>query len=161
NVVAAAAAARMVGRLHDTNAAPKLSKMLSAKSPQLRLAAAEAIGHCGGESVLATLEDALAGETDAFLEHALTFALYRLTTTATLTAALGYPSTKVQRAALLLLDQAPFQAAGAPAVVARLNSPDPFLRDTARWVLLRHREWGEAGAAFLRALLKAPQPSEA
>jgi putative heme-binding domain-containing protein len=77
-----------------------------------------------------------------------------------LTDALENPSPKVQRAALLLLDQAPFQATSAPAVVARLNSQDQELRAAARWVLLRHREWGEAGASFLRSLLELPNPSE-
>jgi putative heme-binding domain-containing protein len=98
----------------------------------------------------------LAEASDAFLEHALTFALHRLANTAALLSALDHPNPKVQRAALLLLDQAPFQAIPAPGVVSRLDAGDPSLRDTARWVLLRHREWGEAGAAFLHQLLQQP-----
>jgi putative membrane-bound dehydrogenase-like protein len=161
NATVTAAAARMVGRLHDTNAAPGLLRLLSAKNPALRLAAAEAIAYCGTNSAVPVVEAALGGDTDAFLEHALTFALYHLATTSDLTRALGDPQPKVQRAAMLLLDQAPFSASTAPVVVKGLHSEDPALRDTARWVLLRHPEWGNAGAACLRSLLANPHPTDA
>lgn len=161
NSTVAAAAARMLGRLHNTNAEPSLLRRLQAESPALRLAAAEAVAHCGTGRALPVVEAALAGEADAFLEHALIFALYRLATAADLTRALDHPNAKVQRAALLLLEQAPFLASTVPAVVKRLDSEDPALRDTARWVLLRHREWGEAGAACLQSLLANSNPTDA
>jgi len=151
----------MLGRLADTNAAPALTGLLRSSDPALRLAAAEAIPHCGGPASLPAVREALAGETDAFLEHALTFALYRLASAATLISALDDSSPKVQRAALLLLDQPPFQAAPAAAVISRLNAADLSLRNTARWILRRHHEWDEAGVAFLHQLLALANPSEA
>ncbi len=153
--VNAAAAARMLGRQADTNAAPELERLLQSPSLRLRLAAAEALAHCGSSSNAAALIAALAGPTDDFLEHALTFALHRLANDSALRRALDHPSPKVQRAALLLLDQAPFHGAPESAVIARLNSTDPRLQETARWILRRHTEWGEAGAAFLQHLLQS------
>ena len=161
NATTVAASARMLGRLADSNAAPAITSLLRSPNPALRLAAAEAIPHCGSPASLPVVVEALAGETDPFLEHALTYALYRLASASALISALDDPSPKVQRAALLLLDQPPFQAAPATAVMARLNCADLALRDTARWVLLRHRDWDQAGAAFLRQLLALAKPSQA
>jgi len=161
NVTDAAAAARMLGRVEDTNAAPELIRLLQTPNPGLHLAAVEALAHCGSVASVPAVIATMAGETDAFLEHALTFALYRLATSATLTSAVEHPSPKVQRAALLLLDQPPFQATSSSMVIPRLHASDPSLRDTARWVLLRHRDWGEAGAAFLHELLELANPTEA
>jgi putative membrane-bound dehydrogenase-like protein len=161
NTITVAAAARMLGRLGDTDAAAALTGLLRSPNPGLRLAAAEAIPHCGGPTSLPVVLEALAGDTDAFLEHALTFALYRLASASTLLSAIEDPSPKVQRAALLLLDQPPFQAAPTDAVISRLNAADLSLRNTARWILRRHHEWDEAGAAFLLQLLALANPSEA
>jgi putative heme-binding domain-containing protein len=158
---AVAAAARALGRKGEPNAAGQLSELLRSADPALRLAAAEALAHCGDRASVAGLLGALAGDTDEFLEHALTFALHRLSDREALLSALDQPSAKVQRAALLLLDQPPFQPAPQGAVVARLNAGDPRLQDTARWVLLRHPEWGEAGSALLRQLIALSNPSDA
>jgi putative heme-binding domain-containing protein len=161
NVTVVAAAARHFAREPDARAVPELSKLLKAKDLRVRLAAAEALAHCGNAESVPALIEALSGETDAFLEHALTYALYRLANSAVLTAALKNPSPKVQSAALLLLDQPPFRAATAEAVVPRLDSADPSLQENARWVLWRHPEWSVAGVALLHQLLKQPNPTEA
>jgi putative membrane-bound dehydrogenase-like protein len=160
NSTIVAAAARMLGRQADTNAAPTLNTLLGSPDSALRLAAAEAISHCGSGASVSNVLAALAGDTDVFLEHALTLALYRLASASNLLSALDNPNPKLQRAALLLLEQPPFQAAPASAVIARLNATDLSLRDTARWVLLRHRDWGDAGAGFLRQLIQLPNPSD-
>jgi putative membrane-bound dehydrogenase-like protein len=161
NALTAAAAARMLGRRGETNAAPELTILLRAPNLALRLAAAEALASCGTRTSVPTVLEAMAGDTDDFLEHALTFTLHRLADRETLVSALDDPNPKVQRAALLLLEQPPFQAVPAYAVVTRLNASDARLRDAARWVLLRHPECGEAGAAFLRQLIAQSNPTEA
>jgi HEAT repeat protein len=63
----------MLGRVGDTNAAPGLVSLLSADNPGVRVAAAEAIAHCGSAASVPAVLASLAEETDAFLEHALTF----------------------------------------------------------------------------------------
>src|SRR5262249_52109855 len=119
NPTVVAASARSLGRLSDTNAAPALTRLLRSPNPALRLAAAEAIAHCGNSASVPDIVGAFAAETDMFLEHALTLALYRLASVSTLLSALDNPNPKLQRAALLLLDQPPFLAAPASAVIAR------------------------------------------
>jgi putative heme-binding domain-containing protein len=151
----------MLGRSADTNAAPELTSLLRSTNLALRLAAAEALAHCGNQTAVPSLIAALAQDTDDFLEHALCFALHHLGNQPSLLSALGHPSPKVQRAALLLLDQPPFQAAPTDAVVARLNAGDARLREAARWVLLRHPNWGDAGATFLRQLIALANPTAA
>ena len=87
--------------------------------------------------------------------------MHRIADRDALLLALEDSSAKVQSAALLLLDQPPFQAIHEHQVVARLNVSDARLRETARWVLLRHPEWGNAGTAFLRQLKEETTPAEA
>ena len=156
----AVAAARAAGRRGETNAAPELVPLLRSTNLALRLAAAEALAHCGNTNSVPPLIEALTGETDDFLEHALTFALHRLADRSALNSALNHSSTKVQRTAILLLDQS-HRAVPEAAIVARVNASDVQLREAARWILLRHPEWSEAGAAFLRQLIALPGPTEA
>ena len=161
NAVEAAYAARALGRLSEKSVAADLMAVLKSENLQLRLAAAEALSRCGDQSCVAGLTEALAGETDAFLTHALTYALHQVAGRESLEAGLQDPSPKVQRAALLLLAQAPFNAASPEAVRQRLFASYEPLRETARWVLEHHAEWGEAGAAFVTALAKLPAPTDA
>lgn len=156
-----AAAVRMMGRKNDTNKTPEIIPLLSSDSKSVRLAAAEALARCGSRASVPALIEALAADTDTFLEHGLLFAVSQLATSADLIAALDHSSAKVQRAALLLLDQPPFAGAPAQAVVARLNEKAPGLRDTARWILQRHPEWGVEGAKFLHQLLALSNPNDA
>src|SRR5260370_16432427 len=65
----AAAAARMLGRVGDTNAAPGLVSLVSADNPGVRLAAAEAIAHCGSAASVPAVLASLSQETDPFLQH--------------------------------------------------------------------------------------------
>jgi putative heme-binding domain-containing protein len=161
NETAIAAAVRAAGRRAETNDAPEFIALLRSTNLALRLAAAEALAHCGNKTSVPALIEALAADTDDFLEHALTFSLHCLADEGALLGALDYPSAKVQRAALLLLDVRSSQAAPANAVVARLNATDARLRDAARWVLFRHPEWGASGAAFLSQLIAQANPTEA
>jgi putative membrane-bound dehydrogenase-like protein len=161
NVVEVAFAARSLGRLGDKAVAAELTSLLSSPNLQLRLAAAEAISACGDASCVSRLTDALAGPTDDFLTHALTFALHRLAGLEALEGGLKSSSPKVQRASLLLLAQPPFNSATPEQVRERLFAEYEPLRETARWVLAQHSDWGEVGAAFVTALVKLSSPTEA
>ena len=105
--------------------------------------------------------EALAGPTDEFLTHALTFALHRVAGREALETGLEHSSPKVQRAALLLIAQPPFNAATPEQVRERLFAEYEPLRETARWVLDQHSDWGEVGAAFVTALVRRTAPTEA
>src|SRR6185503_13554617 len=78
NAATVAAAARMLGRRAETNAASDLNALLRSPNPTLRLAAAEALAHCGNRNSVPAILTALAGDTDEFLDHALTLALHHL-----------------------------------------------------------------------------------
>jgi putative membrane-bound dehydrogenase-like protein len=161
NAVEVAYATRALGRLGEKSVVAELTSLLRSENLQLRLAAAEALSHCGDKSCIAGLTEALAGPTDEFLTHSLTYTLHCLADRESLEAGLRHPSPKVQRAALLLLAQPPFSAASPEAVGQRLFADYAPLRETARWVLERHPEWGETGASFVRALAKLGAPTEA
>jgi len=161
NPVEVASAARSLGRLEDKTAAVELTSLLGSANLQVRLAAAEAFSTCGDASSVAALTEALAGPTDDFLIHALTFALHRLAGREALENGLMHPSPKVQRASLLLLAQPPFNAATPEQVRERLFADYEPLEETARWVLEQHPDWGEVGAAFVTALVKLTAPTEA
>ena len=156
-----ARAARALGRCADREAAPLLLPLLTHTALSVQLAAAEALAECGDESCAAPVFARLAGEADRFLEHALIHALHRRATTKQLTAALDHTSPRVQRAALLLLDQPPRRALAASAVVRHAAAEDAALRETAQTILQRHEEWFAEALPVLRKLLALPTPDAA
>src|SRR5262249_36206574 len=102
-----APAARALGLQRARDALPELQRLLASGSLQVRLAAAEALARCGDGRSLPALWEALAGKPDRFVEHALIHALHQIATAANLQEALKNPSPRVQKAALILLDQPP------------------------------------------------------
>ena len=154
-----ALAARAAGRGADTNAAPQLLALLEHSAGHVQLAAAEALAHCGNRGTVSLLADRLARDTDPFLEHALVFALHRLASVEQLHALLNHSSPRVQRAALLLLDQPPRRVLPAEAVSQRAFSEDEVLRRTAQSILRKHPDWVAQALPVLERLLAAPAPT--
>jgi putative membrane-bound dehydrogenase-like protein len=151
-----ATAARALGMRRDKTAAPVLSKLLAAKEPFVRLAAAAALARCGSAAELPALWQALTEDPDRFLEHAVMNALHHLVTTKDLQAALSNKNPRMQKAALLLLDQPP-RPPGAlkhEAVIAGVAAADAELRGTAIKVLQKHPEWAEPSLGLVRGWLE-------
>jgi putative membrane-bound dehydrogenase-like protein len=142
----------------DHPAADQLGRLLTSDSPSVQMAAAEALARCGNADSLPELWKALQGQPDRFLEHALIHAVHRCADAAALGTALEQPHSRVQKAALLLLDQPPRPrgALAQQAVFARLSPSDSELRQAALWVLRRHPEWAEHALGLIRQLLKKP-----
>lgn len=160
----AIAAIRALGRRGDRVIAPKLCAILGDRpedSVPLRLAAAEALAHCGDSGSLDHLWKALEQDADRFLEHALIHALYHVADTKALEAALKAPRPRVQKAALILLDQPPRprDQLKADEVIERVRSADAELRLTARRVLQKHPEWAEHALGLVRGWLEKPKRS--
>src|SRR5262245_56634716 len=109
-----ATAARALGMRRDRKAAPLLGRLLGATAPGVRMAAAEALARCGDAGTPGAIWQALATNSDRFLEHALIHAAHRLADARVLTAALDHREPRVQKAALLLLDQPPRPHAALP-----------------------------------------------
>ena len=152
-------AARALGLRRDREAVPELARLLSADSPPIQLAAAEALARCADIRALAALWEALRDQPDRFLEHALVYTVHRTADGAALTAALREPNPRVQKAALLLLDQPPRMPGllAHQVVISRIAAADPELRQTALSILARHPEWSEQAVGLLRAWLRKNQ----
>jgi putative membrane-bound dehydrogenase-like protein len=158
--VACSAARALTGRA-DRGASSALVHLLAAGHPRARLAAVEALAHCGDAASLPRIWTAIAAGPDRFLAHALIHAAHRLADAEALEAALGRPEPPVQGAALLLLDQPPRPRGRlAPAaVIARASAHDAGLRRTALRVLIRHPEWSGLALEYIRGELGASRAS--
>lgn len=150
-----ALAARVLGRANDREAAIDLEGLLLHSDAHVRCAAAEALAHCGTPQSASALFNALAKDPDRFEEHALFNALHRLSTGEDLSNALSESHSRIQKAAMLLLDQPPHRALKSQEAIARLFSPDPVLRQTAAVILERHPEWMDEAAGALKQQLAA------
>lgn len=156
-----APAARGLGLHRDRTAAPDLCHLLLAQHSQVRMAAAEALARCGDAQALPALWKALIGEPDRFFEHTLIHALHHCADAAALNAALREPQPRVQKAALLLLDQPPRPTGSLKAddVIQRVSSTDADLRQTALNILKNRPEWAEQAIGLVRAWLEKPAVS--
>lgn len=149
-------AMRIIALREDRKSAPQLCKLLQTEDPAVQLNAAEALRRCGDVQCLPFLWQALTKQPDRFLEHALTYTLYHLADGPALKAALLDPHPRVQKAALLLLDQ-PSRPRGQlqrETVIQRIKSADAELRQAALRILKRHPEWAEGTASLMRAWLE-------
>ena len=146
----------------DRGAERDLIRLLSTGRPRAQLAAAEALGRCGGPETLSAAWRGLAAGPDRFLNHALVHAVHRLADARSLQAALARPEPAVQAAALLLLDQPPRPqgSLGPGPVMSRMGSPDTALRDASLRVLTRHPEWSGEALDHIRHRLRSADHSE-
>ena len=148
--------ARALGRTGDQgfeDGASRAAPRPCAAGPTGRRRGARAL-RCP-DSVPQILE-ALGHVTDRFLEHSLVNVLYRFASTDDLLRALEGTAPQVQRAALVLLDQAPRDALPAETAVTRLFASDASLRRAARAALLKHQDWiGQALPALRRVAADA------
>jgi putative membrane-bound dehydrogenase-like protein len=155
DVEVAAAAARVLAIRPDPTATRALETTLLRGEAHLRLAAAQALAHCGNDQSIPLLWNALTNaDSDAFLAHALIHAVHRLAGARDqpLRAALENSHPRVQQAALLLLAQPPrSRLALTPSLLlARLDSSAPELRRTALDLLRQRPEWAAEAAALVR-----------
>jgi putative heme-binding domain-containing protein len=153
----ACAAARGVGLKQDAGAAAALVHQLESGPPRVRLAAAEALAHCGSLASLPAIWRAVVTASDPFFAHSLAHAVHRLADAGALEAALKQSEPAIQAVALRLLDQPPRPRGQLQPgfVVARASSPDPGLRRAALYVLMRHPEWSSAALDHIRDQLGA------
>ncbi len=150
--------ARASGRVWSKRAEAGLVKMLSSKDPSDQLAAAEALATCGWPESLPAIWEALEATTDKFVEHQLVHAAYFLADAKALGEALKSESPRVQKAALVLLDQ----KGGAPeeAVIRRVGAGDPALRQAAIRILQKHKEWAPHAIELVKGWLKKKDLAE-
>ena len=150
---------RALARKGDKALAPQLPALLTHEATYVQLAAAEALARCGTASAVPGLLARLTEPADPLIEHALVYALFRLAGRSHLLSALEHPSPRVQRAALILLDQPPHNALPAQALTDRLFAIDASLRDAAHAGLRRHPEWAHMALPLMERLLASSEPA--
>jgi putative membrane-bound dehydrogenase-like protein len=151
-------ACRVLARRGDSKASPDLCRLLeesAGSNATMRLAVAEALARCGNAEAVDFIWRALTNQADRFLEHALVHAAHRIANVDALNAALDHSHPKIQKAALLLLNQPPRprDALRFDAVMACVSAPDTELRKTALEILCQRTEWASRTTALIQQWL--------
>lgn len=150
-------AAQEFGRAQDAGELARLA--LRDASEIARRGGAVLVGRGGGTPAVAAVLEALARDNDRPLDHALTYALIEINDPAATALGLAESHPRVRRAAMVALDQMGAADRLNPAQVAAwLNETDPWLRESAAWMIGRHPEWGQTLADLYRDALRAHAP---
>ncbi len=144
------AALNLVSLHRDAKAFSQVIELLANDTPANRRVAAEALGRIGNAAAVPHLLSAAGEADDRILQHSIIFALIELDDSDNTRAGLLSDVPRTHAAALIALDQMPGGGLEADEVVPLLNSSDDTLRDTARWLVSRHTEWGDELAAWFR-----------
>jgi putative membrane-bound dehydrogenase-like protein len=154
NPLARAVALHSISLWHDAEAKSALVGILKSGLPVERRLAAEALGRIGDKSVIPALLDAASTQNDRSLEHAITYALIEIGDPSATSAGLKHNQLAARRTALIALDQMVGGTVDPTMVAADLGSSDPITKETAAWIVGRHREWGDVLANVLGARLR-------
>jgi putative membrane-bound dehydrogenase-like protein len=149
------AAAHSASVWRDRDAVPELLRLLANGSPFNRRAAAEALGRLEHPAAAPVLLSVAGEELDRVLEHSVIYALIEIASRAETEAGLESKNPRTRRAALLAIDQMEGGGLKPDSVAELLASPEPRLRETAAWIVGRHRDWGPALQPFLAKRLAA------
>ncbi len=139
----------------DRKALPALLDILeSEQDPHVLRAAAETLGRLRDPSAVPAILKAASAATDRTLEHSLTFALIEIGDPSSVRHGLQAEATGTRRAALIALDQMPAGELAPELAFAWLDAPEAAVREAARWVVLRHPEWGRHAIPYFRQYLE-------
>ncbi len=150
-------AAMGAGVLRDSDAVGPLSELLKAKNPMLKRAAATSLGQIGEPSAVPSLLDALAGDLDRVLEHAILYALIEIGDRDATLVGLRHSSPLVRRGALVALDQMEHGDLTRDEVIGLLDTSDVPLQMTALNVISKRPDWGKEIVTFVGQLLDQRQ----
>ncbi len=152
------AAILSVGILKDPGASEALRAILRHGPPLQRRTAAAALGQIGSVSSVSAILDAVAREdNDDFLMHAFVYALIRIDESAATAKGLAADNPRVQRAALVALDQMPGNHLTHKIVTPLVSTDDLDLRTTALEIISRHADWAGEIRGVVSRWLTAPR----
>ncbi len=161
------AAVRSLGVLADGPAVVKLCQMLKEDEAPVRRAAATALGKMTNQDAVPTspIVAALLGgiareDNDEYLLHAQTYALIKLGNPLATMQGLASENPRVQKAALMALNQIPDSPLDHEDVILLLDTTDPLLRTTAIEVITQHKEWAQKIADVVTKWLSDPDLNE-
>jgi putative heme-binding domain-containing protein len=157
------AALNAVSLHRDDEAYSRVLELLKSDVPPNRRAAAEVLGRLENASAVPQLLVAAASSAnDRILHHSITYALIELAAARETRKGLVSNAPGTRAAALLALDQMPRGKLESQHVIPLLSSSDETLRDTARWLVSRHTDWGgELSEWFRSQILQFPDESTA
>jgi putative membrane-bound dehydrogenase-like protein len=155
------AAIHCAGLWRDREATPQLVKLLRSPSAFNRRAAAEALGRTGDPAAVPALLEAASGADERALEHSITYALIEMGNRKATATGLESKNVRTIRAAMVALDQMEGGGLDPRFVAGLLASSEPVLKDTASWIVGRHRDWADTLAATLGRRLDEPALSAA
>jgi putative membrane-bound dehydrogenase-like protein len=133
----------------DRDAVSGLVDLLRSSSAPNRRAAAEALGRAGDKAAVPALLEAAGRADDRITEHSITYALIEIADPQGTNEGLRSSSTRTTRAAMVALDQMDGGGLDPKFAAGLLAAAEPALRETASWIVGRHREWAEALAGVL------------
>jgi putative membrane-bound dehydrogenase-like protein len=133
----------------DRDAVPRLVELLESSSLPNRRAAAEALGRIGDKAAVPALLNAAGRSDDRILEHSFTYALIEIGDPKTTEAGLASKNNRTIKAAMVALDQMDGGGLDPKFVAGLLASADPGKKETASWIIGRHRDWAGALAGVL------------
>lgn len=150
------AAAHVAGLWRDTKALSELITLAGSDDAGPARAAMEAIGRIREpksidqifeitNNLKSTEHDTSGAPADAaerIREHACIYAIIEMAASNETRNGLLSASPRIQRAALVALDQMPNGKLSAGDVLPLMNAPDAALRTTAVWIMRRHADWG-------------------
>lgn len=154
------AALHSVALHRDGRAVDQVAALLSAPEEAVRRVAAEALGRIGDAAAVGPLLRAAATADGEVLAHSLTYALIEIGNPELTRDGLNEQSPRSRRAAMIALDQMHRPSLSVSAVLRLLESPEPLIAETARWIASRHPEWGGPLAGHLRRRLEQASPAE-
>jgi putative membrane-bound dehydrogenase-like protein len=159
------AAIHVAGLGRDRAATPRLIELLRSASAPNRRASAEALGRIGDKSAVPALLEVSGSAEDRITAHSITYALIEIGDPRGTEAGLSSKNPRTTRAAMVALDQMDGGKLDPKFVAGLLASTDPALRESASWIVGRHRDWADALAGVLggrldRADLPAAERAE-
>lgn len=156
------AALHSISVWRDEAASGKLTTMVANGPAHNRRAAAEALGRVGVSSDVPRLLAAIpaatlpGGEIDRVLEHALIYAVIEVGDVQAVRKLISKADARVQRAALIALDQMEGSDLQAADIQPLLLSNNVLLSEAAWWIVERHPDWGESVVDALGKRLDDP-----
>ncbi len=135
----------------DRQSLEALALLLKSNDLHDRRLAAEALGRLRDPKAVPFLLNALDGQYDRSLDHALIYALIEIGDVSSVEIGLASKNQQVRRAAMIALDQMPACSLEVNVVLRELDSQDKSLQETAWWIVSRHaKEWGGLMTEHLR-----------
>jgi putative membrane-bound dehydrogenase-like protein len=139
NIDVVVTALHIVGQYEDIDAGEAVVRLLEHNDLAVRREAAQTLGRLKYGDAASALLQALVTAEDPFLEHAILYSLIRLKQSAPVINGLLHESTRVQRGALIVLDQ--LSALSWEHVAPLLQSSEAKLKQTTLEVVAKYPQW--------------------